>query len=121
MAADRIRLTNMRFYGHHGWHEEERRLGQHISIDVELAADLAAAGRADDLFKTIDYGPVYDTVKEIEGSGPFKLLEAMAERIAQALLERFPAEEVVVRVRKEHPPVGGLVDHAEVEVTRRRT
>lgn len=121
MSKDKIRLANMRFFTHHGVHEEERRLGQQISVDVELAADLERAGRSDDLAETIDYGSVYDIINEVATGRQFRLIEALAQRIAEALLERFAAQEVVVRVRKEDPPVGGLVDHAEVEITRRKT
>jgi len=46
------------------------------------------------------------------------LLEALAGRIAKDVLERFPAEEVTVRVRKPHPPAGSVIGAAEVEITR---
>ena len=120
MAADRIRLINMSFYGYHGVHSEERRMGKKFYIDVELALDLSAAGRSDDLTKTVDYAEVYALIREIESARQYSLLEALAEDIAQRLLERFPAHEVVVRTRKTEVPVGGVMDYVEVEITRKR-
>lgn len=120
MKRDRIRLVNMSFYGYHGVHSEERRMGKKFYIDVELALDLSAAGRSDDLTKTIDYAEVYGLIREIEGAKQYSLLEALAEDIAQQLLRRFPAQEVVVRARKSEVPVGGVMDHVEVEITRSR-
>jgi len=120
MRTDRIRLANMSFYGYHGVHSDERQMGKKFYIDVELALDLSAAGRSDDLSQTVDYAQVYALVREIEAGKQYSLLEALAEDIAQRLLERFPAQEVVVRARKTEVPVGGVMDHVEVEITRGR-
>jgi len=113
-------LVNMSFYGYHGVHSEERRMGKKFAIDVELTLDLQPAGSTDDLTHTIDYAAVYGLIREIEGSKQYSLLEALAEDIARRLLERFPAQQVIVRTRKSEVPVGGLMDYAEVEITRTR-
>lgn len=118
MNADKIRLVNMSFYGYHGVHSEERRMGKKFYIDVELTLDLSPAGTTDDLTKTVDYAEVYALIREIEGGKQYSLLEALAEDIAQRLLDKFGAQQVVVRTRKSEVPVGGLMDYAEVEITR---
>jgi dihydroneopterin aldolase len=111
----------MSFYGYHGVHAEERKLGRVFFVDVEMALDLAEAGAADDVARTVDYGEVYALVRQIEASKQYALLEALVTDIAAAALERFPrVEEVTVRARKPEVPVGGLMDYAEVEITRRR-
>lgn len=120
MAQDCIRIVNMTFYGHHGVQESERELGGRFAIDVELYLDLAAAGQSDDLAQTVDYKAVYDLVRGIEGGQRYQLLEALAHDVAEALLANFIVEEVVVRARKQSVPLGGLIDHTEVEIRRRR-
>jgi len=117
---DRIVLTGMRFYGYHGILPEETRLGQPFSVDLELSADLQAAGRTDDLALTIDYSKVYEGVREIVEGRPLKLIEAVAERIAMYVLEDFPAAEVVVRLHKPKAPIAGPFDDVMVELHRRR-
>lgn len=116
---DRVRIHNMSFYGHHGVDAAERDLGGRFNVDVELGLDLRAAGASDEIADTVDYKAVYELVAEIQGSNRFRLLEAFAHAIAEALLARFAVEEVTVRVRKSSVPLGGLIDYAEVEVTRR--
>jgi dihydroneopterin aldolase len=119
MPSDWIRIVNMSLYGRHGAREEERRLGQHIAVDVAVAIDARRAGRSDDLAHTVSYGEIYDVVRQVEQQGPYNLLETLGQRIAEAVLARFAAQQVIVKVRKENPPVGGLADFAEVEICRK--
>ncbi len=51
----------------------------------------------------------------------YRLLEALAGTIAKGLMrEFFNVEAVTVRIRKPHPPVKGVVDYVEVEMTQMR-
>lgn len=117
---DCIRLVNMTFYGHHGVDDSERQLGGRFAMDLELVRDLTAAGRTDDLSHTADYKAVYELVRRIEAAQHYRLMEALAHDVVEAVLREFEVDEVTVRVRKQSVPLGGLVDHAEVEMTRRR-
>ncbi|MEN6642563.1 MAG: dihydroneopterin aldolase [Armatimonadia bacterium] len=120
MYRDRIRLTNMTFYGHHGVEDSERRLGGRFAMDLELVRDLGRAGQTDDLTQTVDYKAVYELVRHTEAARGYLLMEALAYDVAMAILREFEVDEVTVRVRKQSVPLGGLVDHAEVEMTRRK-
>ncbi|MCL6614964.1 MAG: dihydroneopterin aldolase [Firmicutes bacterium] len=115
---DCLRLRNMVFFGHHGVSPAEKKVGQRIEVDVELHLDLAAAGAADDLGATVNYARVYDRVRRVVEERQFSLLEAIAEAIAGEILAGWKVPRIVVRVRKPNPPVGGIVDCAEVEVVR---
>jgi len=120
MHRDRIRLVNMTFYGHHGVDDSERRLGGRFAMDLELVRDLNEAGRTDDLTKTADYKAVYELIHKIETGKKYLLMEALAHDVAEAILRNFEVDEVTVRTRKQSVPLGGLVDYAEVEMTRRK-
>ena len=121
--TDHIELTNMVFQGRHGVLELERARAQPFEVDVEIHLDLRPAGLADDLSKTVDYRDVFEICRSVI-EGPSRLLiEALAEEIALKLLAReepLGAAEVVVRVRKPNAPLPGRLDHAAVEITRRR-
>ncbi|MDA1097157.1 MAG: dihydroneopterin aldolase, partial [Chloroflexi bacterium] len=60
---DRIGLDAMIFYGYHGAHEEERRLGQRFVVDIELVRDLSVAGASDRLSDTTNYSDAFSIVK----------------------------------------------------------
>lgn len=115
---DRIVLQGIRFYGHHGVTEAERELGQPFQVDVELRLDLRRAGRSDALSATVNYAEVHQAVVEVGTKERFYLLEALAERIAQAILERFPVKEVKVRASKPSPPIQGELQLVGVEIVR---
>ncbi|MBD3291631.1 MAG: dihydroneopterin aldolase [Armatimonadia bacterium] len=115
---DTICIHNMSFYGYHGVAESERDLGGKFHVDVELRLDLRPAGESDALEDTVDYKAVYELVSDIQRSNKFQLLEAFAHAIAEGILVDFAVDEVTVRVRKASVPLGGLIDHAEVEITR---
>ncbi|MBE3588465.1 MAG: dihydroneopterin aldolase [Thermoanaerobacteraceae bacterium] len=118
--VDRIILKDMEFYGYHGVLPEEQRLGQPFVVDVELFLDLAPAGRADDPERTVDYARVFRVVEEVVAGPPCRLIEAVAERVAAAVLKEFPVAEVLVRVKKPAAPVPGHFEYMAVEVRRRR-
>lgn len=119
-SADRLLLEGMEFYGYHGDIEAERSLGGRYRVDVELLADLRAAGRSDSIEDTIDYVRCFQLVRELVENEQYRLLEAMAEAIAQTLLREHPrAQSVRVRVAKQ-PPVRGTFERFAIEVERSR-
>jgi 7,8-dihydroneopterin aldolase/epimerase/oxygenase len=119
--TDRITLRRMVFVGHHGLTDRERARPQPLEVDVELHLDLRPAGVDDDIARTVDYGHAFEVCREIVEATNFKLLEAVAEGIAQELLAAFPlVEQAVVRVRKVQLPISGTLDHAEIEIVRAR-
>lgn len=119
--TDRIVLTGMRFFGYHGVLPEENRLGQTFLVDIELYADLKAAGLTDGLDKTINYADVYRLTRDIVEGPPVKLIEAVAERVAEAVLKAHPVSAVTVRIHKPGAPIPGHFADVAVEIRRRRT
>ena len=119
MSGDRLLLEGMEFYGYHGDLEAERALGSRVRIDVEVRADLRAAGRSDALGDTVDYVRCFQLVRDIVENRQFHLLEALAEAIAGGLLELRHAHGVRVRVAKQ-PPVRGAFERFAVVIDRER-
>jgi dihydroneopterin aldolase len=117
-GLDRVFVQGIQFYGYHGVAEEERRQGQRFLVDVELSMDLRPAGGSDELSASIDYAEVLRLVKEIGEREQYRLLEALAERVATALLERFPAAGVRVRASKPATPLPGVFEAVGVEISR---
>lgn len=120
MMTDKILLAGAHFFARHGVSDDEQRLGGRYVVDVELHCDLSRAAASDDLADTVSYSDVYRTVRELVEGKSFRLIETLAESIAQTLLARYGAGTVVVRVKKQPPPTNGIIDYAGVEIVRER-
>jgi dihydroneopterin aldolase len=123
VADDRVFLDGMIFYGYHGVHSEERRLGQRFVVDLEATCDLAPAAASDAVEQTVSYSDLYRATKEIVEGPPHALIERVAEEIAGQILQRFPAvEQVVVTLRKPEAPIkGSVLQSVGVRIRRTRT
>jgi dihydroneopterin aldolase len=97
----------------------ERRMRRPVLLDLEVERDLRAAGRSDRIRDTLHYKRIFEVVEDVASNQEHKLVEALAERIARAVLGKFDADAVTVTVRKPKP-IAGVLDHAGVRVTRRR-
>lgn len=107
----------MEFFGHHGDLAAERELGSRIYVDVEIVLDLSVAGVSDKLEDTLDYVRCFETVRRVVEEAQHNLLEAVAERIARALLSEARVHRVRVRVAKQ-PPIAGGISRVAVVVDR---
>ena len=119
---DYIHLNDMEFYGYHGALPEEKKLGQRFRLTVSLATSLEDAGLTDDLDKTVNYAEVYELCKMVVEGEPVKLIETVAEIIANAILESFQEKVSGIRVVlvKPDPPIPGHYASVSVDITRGR-
>ena len=116
-----VRIRNAAFYAYHGVQDDEQNLGGKFEIDVDMYGDFLAAAESDNLRKTVDYEKVYAFVRSTVLEKKYHLLESLAHVIARGLLrEFFNLEVITVRIRKPHPPVRGVIDYVEVEITEQR-
>jgi dihydroneopterin aldolase len=112
----KVELRGLELFGYHGVGEAEQRLGQRFLYDVEL--EVGDRGADDRIEHAVDYTLVAAAVREINARR-FALLEALAGAVADALMERFSPQSVLVRVRKPGVRPAGLeVEFSAVTVTR---
>jgi dihydroneopterin aldolase len=116
----RIELQGLVVFGHHGYLEEERRLGQRFLVDlwVDVRGEATDTDRIED---TVDYRHLAALVREVFAGPERLLLEGLAGAIADGIVDRFAAvERVKVRVRKPDVVLDPPVEHAAVIVERER-
>lgn len=116
--ADEITLTGVRAFGRHGVYDEERRDGQYFYVDVTLQLDTARAAASDDVVDTVHYGEVAERIVELVADESVNLIETLAARIADDLLQHPPVRAVSVTVHKPEAPI--TVPFTDVAVTVRR-
>ena len=97
----------------------ERRARRPVLLDIEVERDLARAGRTDRIGDTLHYKRVFEVVEDVAANQQHKLVEALGDRIARAVLGKFDADAVSVTVRKP-TPIAGVLQYAGVRVRRTR-
>ncbi len=116
-----IRIKKATFYGYHGVMSEEQSVGGKFEADIDIYTDFTNAAKKDSLHETIDYHKVYKFMYHLALEQKHYLIETLATKIADELLIKFPSiNKIGVRVRKNNPPLGGVVDCVEVEVIKER-
>ncbi|MBQ9501073.1 MAG: dihydroneopterin aldolase [Lentisphaeria bacterium] len=94
--------------------EQERR--QSLLLDLEIALDLAAAGRSDDLTQTIDYSEIESRMIRLAETTHFQLVEAFAQAAADIVMSYEKVAACTVTVTKP-----GASRRATVKVELNRT
>lgn len=117
---DQIELTGLTVFGRHGVFEHERRDGQDFTIDLRLHLPLKTAAESDDVRDTVHYGELAEKVAAVVAGEPVNLIETLAERIADAVLEEQLVQSVEVTVHKPHAPIALTFSDVAVKIIRGR-
>lgn len=116
---DKIHIKNLEIFARHGVFPEENALGQKFVVSAVLYTSTREAGRTDDLTKSIHYGEVSQFIKEFVETHTWKLLETVAERLAEELLLHTKGlEKVWLEIKKPWAPVGLPLETVSVEIER---
>ena len=109
---DRILIDDLRVLTVIGALAHEREIAQPIRIDLSIGVDLHEAGRSDDLAATVHYGLVCERVTELARDSKDILLERLAAKVADVVLEFDLVDEVEVTLTKLRPPIAEDVQRA---------
>lgn len=119
MTPDRIELRGLRVFAHHGVFDFEAEQGQTFVIDVVLHADLARAGSSDELSDTVHYGELAERISAVVTGERHKLIERVAQRVADVALSFEGVERAEVAIHKPEAPIDLSFDDVIVRIDRR--
>ena len=104
-----IQLHNLEFYAYHGLLPQERVVGGHYRVDVELSLTPPLRALTEDVIDdTVNYAEVYALIRQ-QMEQPVNLLEHLAHRITQGLYAQFPQIQAVkLSITKVTPPISGI-------------
>jgi 7,8-dihydroneopterin aldolase/epimerase/oxygenase len=118
---DRITVSGIEVFAHHGVLPHERELGQRFVIDLVLELDLAPAAASDDVADTVHYGELAADVAALVAGEPVDLIETVAERVATRCLGDARVCAVEVTVHKPSAPLPVVATEVAVSVRRERS
>ena len=119
--SDTIFVNGLVLHDYHGVMPHEAKVGQPFVLDIVLDIDLVEASRSDMLKHTVSYEQLVKTASEAFSARRYRLVEAAAGAIADAVLDRYRlVRSVRVTVRKPHAPIAATFDDVGVTITRAR-
>jgi dihydroneopterin aldolase len=102
-----------------GVFQREHGVLQRIRVNIDLAVeDASESVGPDELSRVVDYGAVADSVRAIVAGGHVRLVETLAERVAEACLADHRV--ITARIRVEKLDILPDAESVGVEVERRR-
>jgi dihydroneopterin aldolase len=119
--SDMIFVSGLLVHAHHGVMAHEAKVGQRFVIDLELAIDLAPAAASDKLVDTVSYASIVETATRAFTARSYRLVEAAAGAVADAVLGAFArVASVRVTVHKPHAPIAAIFNDVGVTILRTR-
>jgi 7,8-dihydroneopterin aldolase/epimerase/oxygenase len=119
--SDAIFVNGLVLHAYHGVMPHEGKVGQPFVLDIVLDIDLTEASRTDKLRHTVSYELLVRTVSEAFCARRYRLVEAAAGAVADAVLDRYPPlRSIRITVRKPHAPIAATFDDVGVTITRAR-
>lgn len=116
---DQIMIENLKVFAYHGVYPEENEKGQNFYVNAILETDTRKAGISDDLDLSTNYGEVCIFLNNYLKEQTYKLIEAVAENTAEALLLRFPlVRRVTLEIRKPEAPIELPFESVSVKISR---
>lgn len=97
---DRVLIEGMTVKTVIGIYDWEREIKQTVRLDVEMAWDISAAGKSDDIKDTLDYKSVAKRLESFIEASNFGLIEALAEHCASIVLYEFSVPWLRLKVSK---------------------
>ena len=116
---DRILISDLLVRCVIGVYEEERRDKQDVVINLSLSVDLRKAGKSDQLDDSVDYKVLKKRILAMAENSEFRLVEALAQAVADICLANPSVLEAIVRIDK--PGALRFARSAAVEIARKRT
>ena len=119
MKPDKIKIEDLEVFANHGVFPEENVLGQKFVVSAVMYTDTRRAGLTDELTASIHYGEASAFITEYLKSHTFKLLEKVAEGLAEEMLVRIAGlQKVQIEIKKPWAPVGLPLKTVSVEIER---
>jgi 7,8-dihydroneopterin aldolase/epimerase/oxygenase len=119
--TDQIFFSGLALHAYHGVMPHEAKVGQTFKLDMTLDIDLKSASRSDKLADTVGYDQVVDVASKAFCAKRYRLVEAAAGAVADAVLARFERVTAVrVTIHKQHAPIAATFDDVGVTIMRAR-
>lgn len=118
LSMEKIIIKDIRLVGFHGLYDYEKKDGVDLGFDIELFFHNQINNDCDNINQTVNYVDVIDTVKRINSSNSFNLIETLCNNLINEIVELYKPLKTTVRIRKFKLPIDTPLSFIEVEMTK---
>ncbi len=118
LSMEKIIIKDIRLVGFHGLYDYEKKDGVDLGFDIELFFHNQINNDCDNINQTVNYVDVIDTVKRINSSNSFNLIETLCNNLINEIVELYKPLKATVRIRKFKLPIDTPLSFIEVEMTK---
>lgn len=116
---DKIIIKGLNIFAYHGVNPEEKENGQHFLFDIEMTTDTSKSAITDDINDTVSYSDIIKKVTLLVKSCKYNLIETLANKIANMILENYSQiYSVEVTVKKPEAPMKATFDYSAINIKR---
>ena len=102
ILMDKIKLTELTVNTVIGIWDWEKRNPQMVVFDIEMSTDINKASKSDSIKDALDYKAVSKRVKQYALENQFDLIEALADKVAEIILNEFEVSWVKLTISKPY-------------------
>jgi dihydroneopterin aldolase len=114
MLIQTVALRDVKCFAYHGFYAEEQVLGTQFLVSIEVK--FRPEGDTENLQHTVNY-EVLNTIIQETMQRTQQLLETVVHDMLEQVKTSFPfVYNIVVGIKKLHPPMPGQIDHSFVQL-----
>jgi len=102
MIMDKIKLSALTVNTVIGIWDWEKRNPQKVVFDIEVSTDISKASKSDSIKEALDYKTISKRVKQYALENHFELIETLAEKVAEIILNEFEVSWVKLTISKPY-------------------
>lgn len=107
--SNKIVISGLEVHAVIGVYAHEQLITQKLSIDLSFLVDIERAARHDALSDTHDYAKICEAVISFVRQTPCQLLETLAHKLAQHLINQFQLSALELSIAKKPTDMPGVV------------
>ena len=109
-----LRIENIDLWARVGVLEQERKLGQVFSLDIDIWTDFSQCSKNDDINTTVDYSILIELIQSHSKKIKFFTIEKYSEEILKIIKQKFNLNKIKIKLTKCNAPINGFSGNVSI-------
>ena len=109
-----LRIENINLWARVGVLEEETKLGQLFSLDINLWGDFSRCSKNDNIIDTIDYSILIELIQSHSKEFKCYTIEKFSQEILEIIKQNFDLNKIKIKLTKCNAPINGFSGNVSI-------